>query len=204
MQDRIYSLKKDTLLRDTLKANLNTRLTEGRELKKIRDAHGEPRKIELNESCIRNLVNRERERERDGSRQGFVDKNEGPSKQKASITRIEKWIYRDGPTSQRITNSPPRRNVISTICMVSHCRSQSPGIDAEVNQTRERRADQSIEGRYTRDVDEKNAAFARSAGSIAGYSSADDGLSSRTADRWRCGRQSGVVLSARKDDNDGP
>ena len=37
-----------------------------------------------------------------------------------------------------------------------------------MNQTRERRADQSMEGRYTRD--EKSAAFARSAGSIAGYS----------------------------------
>ena len=59
--------------------------------------------------------------------------------------------------------------------MVSHCRFQSPGIDAKVNQTRKRRADQSIEGRYTRDVDAKNAAFARSAGSIAGYFSADDG-----------------------------
>ena len=146
----------------------------------------------------------ERERERDGSRQGFVDKNEGPSKQKASITRMEKWIYRDGPTSQRITNSPPRRNVISTICMVSHCRSRSPGIDAEVNQTRKRRADQSIEGRYTRDVDAKKCRLRPFRRKYSRIFSADDGLSSRTADRWRCGRQSGVVLSARKDDNDGP
>ena len=54
--------------------------------------------------------------------------------------------------------------------MVSHCRSQRPGIEAGVNQTRERRADQSMEGCYTRVIDGKNAAFARSAGSIAGYS----------------------------------
>ena len=140
MQDRIYSLKKDALLRDTLKANLNTRLTEGRELKKIRDAHGEPRKIELNESCIRNLVNREREREMEAARDSLTKTKVRANKR----LRLRVWksgfIETDRRANELLTAHPVEMSFLQFAWFLI-TDPESPGIDAEVNQTRERRAD---------------------------------------------------------------
>ena len=87
-----------------------------------------------------------REREKDGSRQGFVDKMKVRADKRLRL-RVWKRTFNetDRRANELLTAHPVEMSFLQFAWFLI-TDPESPGIDAEVNQTRERRVDQSIEG----------------------------------------------------------